>query len=262
MKIGFFDSGLGGLTVLKAVASSMSDYDYEFFGDTENLPYGDKTEEEIYELTKAGVEALFEKDCLLVVIACNTASAETLRKLQDTFLAEEYPDRKILGVIIPMVEEVVDCQAKRALLIGTRRTIESGKYEREFAKFGNKAPQLFSIATPTLVPLIEAGAFDEAVLEVVPMVQESIDRGGDSLILGCTHYGLLKQGIEEHFGQELMIFSQAEIIPKKLFAYFEVHPEITEKLSHDGTRNIYLSSHTQNYDKVVGDILGGHFIAD
>ena len=259
MKIGFFDSGLGGLTVMKAVALSMPQYDYEFFGDTANLPYGDKAEEEIYELTKLGVEVLFEKDCCLVVIACNTASAETLRKLQDTFLIDEYPDRRILGVIIPMVEEVVECNAKRALLIATRRTIESGKYEREFSKFEH-APELFSIATPTLVPLIEAGCIDEAVMEVVPMVTELILKGGDSLILGCTHYGLLKQGIEECIGQEVMIFSQAEIIPKKLFAYLDVHPEIKEKLSPGSTRNIYLSAHNRNYDKVVGDILGGFFM--
>jgi glutamate racemase len=261
MKIGFFDSGLGGLTVMKDVAQSMPQYDYEFFGDTANLPYGDKTEEDIYELTKAGVEALFEKDCSLVVIACNTASAETLRTLQDTFLADEYPDRKILGVIIPMVEEVVECHAKRALLIATRRTIESRKYEREFSKFEN-SPELFSIATPALVPLIEAGRIDEAVMEVVPMVQELILKGGDSLILGCTHYGLLKQGIEENVGQEIMIFSQAEIIPKKLFAYLESHPEIKNELSKSGTRNIFLSAHTRNYDKVVGDILGGFVLTE
>jgi glutamate racemase len=114
-------------------------------------------------------------------------------------LVEEYPNRKILGVIIPMVEEVVECHAKRALLIATRRTIESGKYEREFSKFSN-SPELFSIATPTLVPLIEAGRIDEAVMEVMPMVEELILKGGDSLILGCTHYGLLKQGIEECIG--------------------------------------------------------------
>lgn len=259
MKIGFFDSGLGGLTVMKAVALSMSRYDYEFFGDTVNLPYGDKTEEEIYELTKYGVEALFLKDCSLVVIACNTASAQTLRKLQDTFLAEEYPERKILGVIIPMVEEVVACHAKHVLLIGTKRTIDSGKYEREFAKFA-QYPEVLAIATPTLVPLIEEGRIDEAVLEVVPMVSELIEKGGDSLILGCTHYTLLKRGIEEHFGQKVTIFSQAEIIPKKLFAYLEAHPEIKNELSEGGTRNIYLSAHTKNYDKVVGDILGGMFI--
>ncbi len=259
MKIGFFDSGIGGLTVMKAVALVMPQYDYEFFGDTANLPYGDKTEEEICELTKIGIEALFEKDCSLVVIACNTASAETLRKLQDTFLADEYPDRKILGVIIPMVEEVVECHAKRSLLIGTRRTIDSSKYEIEFAKC-TTGPEVFSLATPTLVPLIEDGRIGEAVLEVIPMVTELLEKGGDSLILGCTHYGLLKQGIEEHFGQKVMIFSQAEIIPKKLFAYLEAHPEIKNKLTQGGTRNIFLSAHTRNYDKVVGDILGGFFL--
>jgi glutamate racemase len=262
MKIGFFDSGLGGLTVMKAVALSMPQYDYEFYGDTANLPYGDKTEEDIYELTKSGVEDLFEKECSLVVIACNTASAETLRKLQDTFLVEEYPDRKILGVIIPMVEEVVDCTAKRALLIATNRTIASCKYEREFEKFGAKAPELISIATPGLVPLIEAGQVDEALEEVLPLVEELIAKGGDSLILGCTHYTLLKEGIEERIGQSLMIFSQAEIIPKKLYQYLEAHPEIESKLSKDGTRNIYLSEHTQKYNRVIGEILGGVFIED
>jgi glutamate racemase len=262
MKIGFFDSGLGGLTVMKAVALSMPAYDYEFYGDTANLPYGDKTEEEIYELTQAGIEDLFQKECSLVVIACNTASAETLRKLQDIFLVEEYPDRKILGVIIPMVEEVVDCTAKRALLIATNRTIASRKYEREFEKFGAKAPELISIATPGLVPLIEAGQVDEALEEVLPLVEELIAKGGDSLILGCTHYTLLKEGIEERIGQRLMIFSQAEIIPKKLYLYLEAHPEIERKLSRTESRNIYLSEHTQKYDRVIGEILGGHFIAD
>ncbi len=260
MKIGFFDSGLGGLTVMKAVASSMPQYDYEFYGDTANLPYGDKTEEEIYELTKAGVEDLFEKDCSLVVIACNTASAETLHKLQDTFLVEEYPDRKILGVIVPMVEEVVECNAKRALLIGTNRTIASSKYEREFEKFATKAPELISIATPGLVPLIESGHIEEALKEVLPLVEELINKGGDSLILGCTHYTLLKEGIEECIGQSLMIFSQTEIIPKKLYLYLEAHPEIENKLTRTESRNIYLSEHNDKYDRVIGEILGGVFM--
>ncbi len=247
---------------MKAVATSMPQYDYEFYGDTANLPYGDKTEEEIYELTEAGIEDLFEKDCSLVVIACNTASAETLRKLQYTFLVEEYPDRKILGVIIPMVEEVVDCHAKRALLIATNRTVSSSKYEREFEKFGTDAPELISVATPGLVPLIEEGHINEAVEEVMPLVEELINKGGDSLILGCTHYTLLKEGIEERIGQSLMIFSQTEIIPKKLYQYLEAHPEIENKLTRTESRNIYLSEHNDKYDRVIGEILGGHFIAD
>ena len=86
MKIGFFDSGLGGLTILESVVKALPDYDYAYYGDTANLPYGDKTEEEIFNLTRKGIEELFKLDCLLVIIACNTASAETLRKLQDNFL--------------------------------------------------------------------------------------------------------------------------------------------------------------------------------
>ena len=259
MKIGFFDSGLGGLTILKAVTKTMPQYDYEYFGDTANVPYGNKSEEEIYELTKAGIEYLFEQECVLVIIACNTASAETLRKLQDTFLKEEYPDRNILGVIIPMVEEVIQCHSKRAVLIGTQRTIDSQKYNREFDKHSN-TPELFSIATPDLVPLIEQGNIDEALDSVYSIVDELLVKGGDSLILGCTHYTLLKEGITERYKDTVMVFSQAEIIPKKLFDYLENHQEIKNRLTTNSSRNIFLSAQNSNYDKIIGDILGGHFI--
>lgn len=259
MKIGFFDSGLGGLIIMKSVALLLPEYDYEFFGDTENLPYGDKTEEEIYEFTKHGIEHLFEKECSLVIIACNTASAETLRKLQDTYLKEEYPDRKILGVIIPVVEEVIECHARKTLLIATKRTVASSKYDREFAKFNSK-PELFSLPTPDLVPLIEEGKIDEALELVFPIIDELIEKGGDSLILGCTHYTLLREGIKDRYGQDLMVFSQDEIIPKKVYSYLEAHPEITSKLTQGGTRNIHLSKHTNSYDHILKEMLGGVFI--
>ena len=129
MNIGFFDSGLGGLLILKAVARALPQYDYIYFGDTANLPYGDKTETEVYELTKAAIEELFNRDCLLVIVACNTASAESIRRIQDTYLKEEYHDRRILGVIVPTVEEVIEKGFKRAILLATTRTVESGKYE-------------------------------------------------------------------------------------------------------------------------------------
>src|SRR3989338_6111066 len=138
MKIGFFDSCLGGLITLKAVAKALPQYDYEFYGDTANLPYGGKSEEEIFELTKAGIMHLFKRDCLLVIVACNTASAETLRRLQDGFLKSEYPDHRVLGVIIPTVEELVSGDIKHALLVATKRTVDSGKYERELAKLDRK----------------------------------------------------------------------------------------------------------------------------
>lgn len=258
-KIGFFDSGLGGLIVLKAVAKLLPAYDYEFFGDTANVPYGDKTEVEIYNLTEAGMRHLFERGCELIIIACNTASAETLRKLQDTFLQEEYPDRKILGVIIPMVEAVVEATSRKALLIGTKRTIESGKYDREFAKFANP-PQVTAVATPQLVPFIESGIYDKAVLSIKSLLDDSVAQGIDSVILGCTHYALLKQQIGEVCGVKVTLFSPDDIIPKKVEAYLEAHPEIEIKLSRSSTRNIYLSEHRPDYDKIAGDMLGGVFL--
>ncbi len=260
MKIGFFDSGLGGLLVLKAVAKMLPEYDYEFYGDTANLPYGDKTESEIFELTKRGVEHLFQKDCSLVIIACNTASAATTRRLQEELLKVQYPDRKILGVIIPTVEVVIASSLEQILLIGTNRTINSGKYAAEFDRHSD-APNLISIATPELVPQIEDGELDLALQGVLAVVQTN--EGIDGLILGCTHYAILKHKITEQLlHKKIQIFSQDEIIPAKLKTYLENHPEIENLLSRAGERNVHLTDNSSRYDSVIQELLGGAFIAD
>ncbi|MFM2423994.1 MAG: hypothetical protein RLZZ70_383 [Candidatus Parcubacteria bacterium] len=250
MKIGFFDSGLGGLVVMRAVRESMPQYDYIFYGDTANLPYGNKTEEEIYTLTREGVEWLFEEECALVIVACNTASAATVRRLQNEWLIEYYPERKLLGVIVPMVEEVLDCGAKRAVLIATERTIASDKYPDTLAEYG-EGPQLFSIATPALVPLIEQGKIDEAVGEVSVIVEEGKRAGMDSLILGCTHYALLRQALTERYGSDLMIFSPDLIIPPKVYRYLERHQDIKELLSTEATVQVYLTENRPEYDRFI-----------
>jgi len=260
MKIGFFDSGLGGLLMLKSVAKFLPEYDYEFYGDTSNLPYGNKTEAEIFELTKKGVLHLFQKKCALVIIACNTASAATTRRLQDELLKNEYKDRKILGVIIPTVEEVIEFDCKQVLLIGTNRTIDSGKYKLEFSRYEN-APKLISVATPELVPKIENGDIENAVREVLTVVKEN--EGIDALILGCTHYAILKQKISEQLSvATIKIFSQDEIIPKKLESYLANHKEVTDMLTRAGGRNIHLTDNNPRYDSVIQELLGGAFIAD
>lgn len=261
-KIGLFDSGLGGLTILKAVTAKLPDYDYVFYGDTEHLPLGDKTEEEIYSYTKAGVEELFKRGCTLVIIACNTASAETLRRLQDTFLAEEYPDRRILGVIIPTIEELIDSEASGALLIATKRTVESKKYERELEKHGSDI-RLRSVATSKLVPLIEAGKPAEATEAAVQIIKEQMEktRGIDTIILGCTHYAKIKDALRASFtntqGSRPIILSQDEIIPNKLATYLKNHPEIESRLSKGRTRTIHLSAHRPDYDQITSELLGG-----
>lgn len=255
MKIGFFDSGLGGLTILKAVAQALPHYDYEFYGDTANVPYGDKSEAEIFALTKAGVEHLLARDCALVIVACNTASAETLRQLQDTILVDAYTSRRLLGVIIPTVEAVQATHSTAVALIGTKRTVDSKKYEAEFAKSG-QLQTFVSLATPTLTPLIEAGRMKEAEGEVITLTASLIASGAQALILGCTHYTLLKEALRAQY-PSITIFSQDEIIPAKLADYLTRHLEIETTLGREGKRNIYLTDPSAKYDQAIANLLGG-----
>lgn len=260
MKIGFFDSGLGGLTILKEVVKILPQFDYIYYGDTANLPYGDKTEEEIYELTKAALVELFNRDCELVVVACNTASAETLRKLQDTFLKEQYPDKRALGVIIPTLEVFNELHAERGILLATKRTVESKKYNLELQKI-NPNLKLEALPMTKLVPFIESDQIDKA-LEVAIESLESVDVGkGDVVILGCTHYALLKESLREKF-PEATFLSQDEIIPKKLFSYLGKHPELTAKLTNTGERTIHLTEHKNSYDVLAGQFLGGVYLPE
>tara|TARA_B100000508_G_scaffold140707_1_gene142973 strand:+ start:186 stop:968 length:783 start_codon:yes stop_codon:yes gene_type:complete len=260
MKIGFFDSGLGGLTILRSVVLELPQYDYCFFGDTKNLPYGDKTEEEIYELTKAGVEELFKRDCVLMIIACNTASAETLRKLQDTWLPEAYPDRRILGVIVPAVEEIIDSGKTTATLIATKRTVDSKKYEVELTNRSSHEISLNALATPELVPFIELGEIDAATEVAISRI-DSEGGEGEVIVLGCTHYTELKNNLRAHYKDKL-ILSQDEIIPLKLKMYLENHPEILEQLTSEGKRDIHLTEHRADYDRIMGQFLGGVYVEE
>jgi glutamate racemase len=261
MKIGFFDSGLGGLLLLKAVAKELPLYDYEFYGDTAHLPYGDRTEEEIYTLTKAGVEHLFQRDCLLVIVACNTASAETLRRLQDTILIGNYAGRRILGVIIPTVEVVAASPHSTVALFATKRTVESGKYERELTKLGAKTI-LMSKSLPGLVPLIEAGKHEEAAEHIVAETKSMKDAGAEAIILGCTHYCLLKDEVRAALGGEGTVFSQDELIPDRLRDYLARHTETETKLTRHATRNIFLTAHKPEYDEIIRHLMGGVIMTD
>lgn len=262
MKIGFFDSGLGGLLIMKAVVKNMPEYDYEYYGDTKNLPYGEKTEEEIYEFTKIGIEHLFEKDCALVVIACNTASAETLRRLQDEFLPAHYPDRKILGVIIPVVEEVVASHCKRVLMFATQRTVSSGKYHLELGKRNEIDTKIEAVATPDLVPLIEDGNITAANAITQALIDERIEKGVgvEGLILGCTHYTVLAESLRNTYKDKIKIFSQTEIIPSKLEKYLENHTEIEDVLNGGMKRNVFLTEHREDYDQHLQTLLEGRFV--
>ncbi|MBP6881708.1 MAG: glutamate racemase [Candidatus Pacebacteria bacterium] len=261
MKIGLFDSGLGGLTILKAVVKELPQYNYVYYGDTANLPYGDKPENEIYELTKEGMRYLFEAGAALVVIACNTASAETARRLQQEFLPTEYPDRKILGIIVPTIEVLMFPVSTKAVLIGTTRTIQSGKYQLELDHKGNGNTILTQIATPELVPLIELNELEAAATQAIRKIETEAGES-EVVVLGCTHYTEIKGQLREHFGESRTIISQDEIIPEKLADYLMRHHEISSQLVHDGERSIHLTEHRKDYDRIMGYLLGGVYVAE
>lgn len=257
MKIGFFDSGLGGLIILKEVVRRLPQYDYVYYADTANLPYGDKTETDIYELTKQAIVELFARNCLLVIVACNTASAETLRKLQDTFLHDNYPDHRVLGVIVPTIEELLQTDATRAILLATKRTVESNKYAIELQKkVTNYA--LEQIPMSELVPLIEAGKIDEALERTIATLQNRQVGKGDVVVFGCTHYTLLKDSLRAYF-KEVTFLAQDEIIPEKLESYLVAHPELTARLKNGEERTIHLTEHRPDYDQLAAQFLGGFY---
>jgi glutamate racemase len=250
-KIGFFDSGLGGLMILKAVRTHLPQYDYVYFGDTANVPYGNKTERQVQALTRAGIEKLFDLGAELIIVACNSASAESLRMLQDTMVHERYPEKRVLGVIIPTIEALVDSGAREVLLIATTRTVESQKYERELSKLSD-AIHVRSVATPTLVPLIEAHELDAAFAEVKKAIDPSVGEI-DTLVLGCTHYTLLKEALREAYN--IRVISQDEIIPEKLAEYLERHREIDKRLTQGRGVEIVLSAESVQYEKIKNDFL-------
>lgn len=235
VKIGVFDSGMGGLKVLEAIRNEFPTYNYLYYGDTKNVPYGDKTEAEVRTLARDAITWLFEHDCAVVISACNSASGETLTALKEEFRIS-YPDRKVIGVIIPTVEAVIESGIKDVILIATTRTIESRKFEHEF-EVRDAEVSVQGIPIPGLVELIEANEITKAVMTTLEKIS---DRRGEGLILGCTHYIHMKDQLRKIF-PGLEIFSQDEIIPKRLTTYFKNNPEILNKLSQGGGVEYFFS---------------------
>lgn len=242
MKIGIFDSGLGGLFTARAVTEELPAYDYVYLGDTARLPYGEKSHEEIFSFLKEGIDFLFARDCLLVIVACNSASAEALRRVQEEYLPHAYPGRNVLGMIVPMTEACAGF--KHVGLIATEATVHSGAYPREFLK---RAPntELVSVATPRLAPLIEAGETELAALalkEYLPKLS-----GIDALLLGCTHYAIIKDKVRELLPEGVAVVSQDEVVPKKTREYLARHPEIDSRLSRGGTREFFVTDLSDHF---------------
>ena len=237
--IGIFDSGVGGLIISRAIRASLPQYDYLYFGDTEHMPYGEKTEKEILTYTKHGLDFLFKNNCAIVIIACNTASAQALRKIQQEYLPEKYPDKKVLGVIVPVIEDLGDTH--RVGILATRATVESKSFTIEISKLFPRII-VYEQMAPELASLIEHGKIIEANTIAHKYIDRLLSHKIHTLILGCTHYPMIKDRIRKLCGDNIGVISQDEIVPKKLEEYFKHHPEIESKLSRGGTFDIRMSA--------------------
>ncbi len=234
--IGVFDSGFGGLTILRAFLKKMPEYDYVYFGDNARTPYGNKSQEVIYQYTRQAVEFLFEKGCVLIILACNTASTKALRRIQQQLLPVKYPDRRVLGVVIPLAEAGVESSRYgRIGVIGTRATIESGVYGEELKKL-DPSLKIYGQACPLLVPLVEEGwvGKPETTMILKKYLRRLKRKKIDSLILGCTHYPFLQKDIERIMGRNCRVLDGPVIVSEKLRDYLDRHPEMEDRVSRGG----------------------------
>jgi len=253
--IGVFDSGIGGLTVLKEIVKKLPAYDYIYLGDSARAPYGTRSFETVYQYTLECVQKLFAMNCPLVILACNTASAKALRNIQQLDLQRIAPDKRVLGVIRPTSEVVGKfTKTKHVGVLGTTGTVNSDSYKIEIEKFFPDI-KVFQQACPMWVPLIENNEMNSPASD--HFVKKEIDalfsksNKIDTIILGCTHYPLLTDKIKKYLPSTVKILSQGEIVADSLADYLKRHTEIESKCSKGRTKEFYTTDSTENFDKLA-----------
>ncbi len=256
--IGVFDSGFGGLTILQSFIRKLPDYDFTYLGDNARTPYGNKSLDVIYAYTRQAVDFLFRADARLIILACNTASAKALRKIQQEWLPLHYPDRRVLGVAIPLAEAAVEVSRYgRIGVIGTRATIESRVYEQELLKL---VPDLkiYSRPCPLLVPLVEEDWVGKPETNMIlkKCLRPLKNCHVDTLILGCTHYPFLKKDIERIMGKNCHVLDAPGIVGHKLVQYLQRHPEMEEMIQKNGQRKFYTTDNAERFSDFGRKFLG------
>lgn len=244
--IGIFDSGFGGLTILKPIHERLPRLSTIYLGDNARAPYGTRTHEEIFAFALEGVRELFRRGCPLVIFACNTASAQALRQIQQTVLPAEFPDRRVLGVIRPTAEELASMSASGQVgVLATPATVKSEAYVHEL-KHVRPDLRVSQVACPgRFTILIEEGldASEEANAIAASCCAElmKLDPRIDTVLLGCTHYPLVEELFRKHLPPAVTIITQGAIVADKLESYLARHPDIAARIDQSGTRQ-YLTT--------------------
>src|SRR6185503_2734801 len=250
--IGIFDSGYGGLTVLKEILNKLPQYDYLYLGDNARAPYGNRSFETVYHYTLQCVKWLFGQNCNLIILACNTASAKALRTIQQNDLPVIAPGKRVLGVIRPTTEVVGKFSESRNIgILATNGTVSSNSYLIEIEKFF-PGINVFQEACPMWVPLVENNEHQShgADFFVKKNLHSIFEKGEniDVLLLACTHYPLLREKIEEYMPVGVKLISQGEIVAESLANYLLRHPEMEQRCSKNGQRVFYTTDSTEDFD--------------
>ena len=250
--IGVFDSGYGGLTVLKEITAKLPQYDYIYLGDNGRAPYGNRSFETIYQYTWQCVQWFFAQGCPLVVLACNTASAKALRSIQQKDLPMYASDKKVLGVIRPTTEVIGNySKNKKVGILATNGTVESQSYPIEIHKFFPDV-KVYQLACPIWVPLVENNEYknDGADYFIEKNIKQIMmqDAGIDTILLACTHYPLLIDKIKKYLPAGVTVIAQGEIAAASLAAYLQRHTEIEMQLSKGSEKKFYTTDSTEDFD--------------
>ena len=264
--IGVFDSGYGGLTILKELVAELPEYDYLYLGDNARAPYGDKTFEEVYANTLQSVEWFFRQGCSLVILACNTASAKALRTIQQNNLPLIDPNKRVLGVIRPTSEVIGQLtQSNHIGVMGTQGTIKSESYLIEIAKFFPEI-KVTQETCPEWVSLVENNLYDstEADYFVKYHIDEilSKDTKIDTLLLACTHYPILINKIKQFTPTGIRIISQGEIVAKSLCSYLNNHQEIEANCSKMGNKHFFTTGDVADFNAHASLFFGAQVMAE
>ncbi len=247
MAVGVFDSGLGGLTVLNAVSKALPEIPFVYYGDNAHAPYGVRDADDVYDLTTTGVERLWSEGCDLVILACNTASAAALRRMQETWIPE---DKRVLGVFVPLIEALTERQwgdnspprevaVKHVALFATPATVSSRAFQRELA-FRAIGVDVEAQPCGGVVDAIEDG--DLILAEA--LVRSHVDAlkrkmpNPEAAILGCTHYPLMAETFQDALGDDVQVYSQANLVAESLADYLDRHP----KMIGQGTESLFLTT--------------------
>jgi len=258
--IGVFDSGYGGLTVLKEIVGTLPQYDYIYLGDNARAPYGNRGFDTIHKYTLQCVQQLFNMGCPLVILACNTASARALRTIQQKDLPHIAPDRRVLGVIRPTTEMVGTLtQTGEVGILATKGTVASESYPIEINKFFPHV-KVHQLACPMWVPIIENGEADSDGADY--FVKKYLDQiladapEIDTLVLACTHYPILTKKIRQFLPGGITLLSQGKIVAHSLKDYLHRHPEIEGQLSKNGERKYFTTDDPVIFEQQTEIFLG------